>query len=839
MTRQSVVKKQRPDGSLPGPDDRRAMRHRGHGALDLLLTEDQHMNRSQLRTAIVAILASSAPLAVSQADTTDKSGASMGLDEVVVTATRREERLMDVPMSVQAFSQEKLDAEGLRNIDDLSRASPGVTFIRQGMGSAGNYNDEGSDISIRGIDSSAGASTTGIYIDDTPIQGRHLNFGTLNAFPALFDLERVEVLKGPQGTLFGSGSEGGAIRFITPEPNLHDYSGYTRAEVASIDHGGLNYEAGAAVGGPIIDGVLAFRISASFREDGGWVNRVSYTAPSSTIGTYYETIYSGNPTVDQVTQKNANWHDTQTFRLALKWQPTDSLSVSPSIFVQTLHYNDTGAYWVNLSNPSASDYNNGNIQRNPSTDPFWVGGLKINWQAGWADIVSNTSYYSRAQHSVSDYTQWFNTVFTYDQYNKSPNSAPFTDAQRNFNQEVRASSTDPAARLQWTVGAYYTHSHENSTEYVISPYGGAGLPNNYVYLQPEFSMLDEQYAIFGEASYKFTDELKLAVGLRYSDLKYSGLVNETEQGLFAPPGSPNGIFSVLTPASGSASPVTPRVSLNYQPNHDTLYYASAAEGFRPGGINSQLPSNCYPTGVDPTSAAKPYSSDSLWQYEIGTKQTVLDNHLTISGALYQIKWKNIQQFVYLACGLGFNYNLGEVTAQGAELELNWKATDHLTLGMNAAYTTSKFESAVTLGNASPPDQLVASGDHLPASPWNVQLTGEYAWNDAPSKPYLRMDYQYSAAQTTLVPYQDVANAPNADPTLPGLPQISLLNLRAGIRLNGYDASLFIANATNFHNPMFVSRDFVGSNYGLANFDTNYFARGMAPRTIGATLTYRF
>lgn len=794
------------------------------------------MHHRLLRTAIATVIAAAS--LPTQAAEADKSAAA-GLDEVVVTATRREERLMDVPMSVQAFSQEKLDAQGVKNVDDLTRVSPGVTFLRNGMGSSGNYNDEGSDISIRGIDSSAGASTTGIYIDDTPIQGRHLNFGTLNAYPALFDLERVEVLKGPQGTLFGSGSEGGAIRFITPEPNLHEFSGYARAEIGAVSHGGTNYEAGVAAGGPIIDGVLGFRISASVREDGGWVNRVSYHAPSSSFGDYGETIYNGSPTIDKVIEKNANWHDTQTFRVALKWQASENVTVAPSVYVQTLHINDTGAYWQNLSNPSSSDYNNGNAQRNPSTDPLWVAGLKINWHANWADVVANTSYYSRSQHSVSDYTQWFNTVFLYDQYNTTPNSALFTDRQKNFTQEVRATSNDANATLQWTVGAYYTHSYENSTEYIVSPLGGAGLANNYVYLQPEFSMLDKQYALFGEVNWKLTDTLKLTAGLRYSNMKYSGLVNETEQGLFAPPGSPNGIFSVVTPAQGSASPVTPRVVLNYQPNHDTLYYASAAKGFRPGGINSQLPQNCFPEGVDAAAAAKPFSDDSLWQYEIGTKTSALDHRLAISAAVYEIKWKNIQQFVYLACGLGFNYNLGEVTAKGAELELNWKATNNLTLGINAAYTSAKFETAVVPFKEAPTFQLVASGNHLPASPWNLQLTGEYVWHDMAKKPYLRVDYQYSAAQTTLVPYQDPANIPNADPTLPGLPQINMLNLRAGIRVGGYDASLFIANATNFHRPMFVSRDFNATNYGLANFCDNYFARGMAPRTIGASLTYRF
>jgi iron complex outermembrane recepter protein len=169
-----------------------------------------------------------------------------------------------------------MDAQGLKNIDDLTRLTPGVTFSRNGSGT--NCNDESSDINIRGIDSSAGASTTGFYIDDTPVQARHIGFGSVNAFPALFDLDRVEVLRGPQGTLFGAGAEGGAVRFITPEPGLTEYSGYDRAELAFTQFGAPSYEAGAAFGGPIIDNVLGFRVSTSYRFDGGWVDRVSYDA---------------------------------------------------------------------------------------------------------------------------------------------------------------------------------------------------------------------------------------------------------------------------------------------------------------------------------------------------------------------------------------------------------------------------------------------------------------------------------------------------------------------------------------------------------------------------------
>src|SRR6202171_5664778 len=218
-------------------------------------------------------------MAVGEAETAS-SGA---LEEVVVTATRGSERLQDVPISVTAFSQEKMDMQGLRNIDDVTRLSPGVAFSRNGTGSSANYNDESSDINIRGIDSAAGASTTGIYIDDTPIQSRHIGFGAVNAFPALFDLDRVEVLRGPQGTLFGAGAEGGAVRFITPEPGLRGSTGYDRAELATTKHGDPSYELAAAAGGPIIDDVLGIRVSASYRRDGGYVDRVNYTlSPNNT-----------------------------------------------------------------------------------------------------------------------------------------------------------------------------------------------------------------------------------------------------------------------------------------------------------------------------------------------------------------------------------------------------------------------------------------------------------------------------------------------------------------------------------------------------------------------------
>lgn len=766
-----------------------------------------------------------------------------GLEAIVVTAQRREEKLNDVPMTVTVFSQENLDQQGIKGIDDLSRVSPGVTFIRNGMGASGNYNDEDSDISIRGIDSTAGAATTGIYIDDTPIQTRHLNFGTVNPYPALFDLERVEVLKGPQGTLFGAGSEGGTVRFITPDPSLHDVQVYARAEYGSIDGGGSNYESGLAVGGPIIDGVLGFRVSASFREDGGWVNRVSYNAPASTASCYYSaycppptgaTLYGGSPTVTGTTESNANWHDTQTFRAALKWAPADNLSVSPSIYAQTLHNNDTGAYWANISAPADNVYNNGNAQRDPSTDPWYLGALKVEWSLPSVQLTSNTSYFSRAQHSISDYTQWFNTVFAGNQYPPASQevTADFTDRQDNLTQEFRASSTDATAALQWTGGLYYSHVHENSTEFIYNPASVGGvLPDasGIIYHQPVFSIVDKQLALFGELSYNLNDQWKFTAGLRASRIDSDGFVQEY--------GSLVGV-NVNSVSSSSEHPITPRFVLNYKPGPDNLLYASAAKGFRPGGVNPELPPAC---GQTPPST---FSSDSLWLYEVGSKNTLFEHKVQFNASLYYLQWKNIQQFVYLACGLGFVPNLGEVEGKGGDIDVQWRVTEDLTVGAVAAYTDSAFTSNLQL-NGLP---LVTSQDHLPASPININANLEYVFNSVPKKPYFRADYQFATAQHSLVPYQDPGVAPNSDPTLPGLPEIRILSLRGGLRFSGADISLFAQNLLNYHTPIYVSRDLptIVTNpaqtpnwpYG-SNFDTNYFGRGLAPRTIGISATYRY
>src|ERR1700733_1801324 len=478
---------------------------------------------SSIRRKLCFVFSVAVQLALSPAHAApaDPETPSAGLEEIVVTATRREERLQDVPISVLAFSQEKLDEQGLKNIDDLARLSPGLTFQRNGMSSAGNYNDEGSDINIRGVDSAAGTSTTGIYIDDTPIQTRHVGFGSVNAFPALFDLDRVEVLRGPQGTLFGAGAEGGVVRFISPEPDLTKTSVYARTDVAVTEGGSPSYEGGLAFGAPLIDDVLAFRGSVSFRRDGGWVDRVGYTLiPNPAAPITPTPVYNGD-----TTQSNANYWDTTTARLAIRWKVNDAIEITPSVYFQRLLIHDTAAYWVSLSNASENIFRNGNALINPSDDPFTLTAIKVTWDLGFASLFSNTAYYDRNQVSQSDYSQYLRATWAY--YDELPSTfpppgahgyAPFQDNQRNFYQELRLASKDTESRLLWSGGFFYSHLSENVPEQIIDPtlnseviaYTGtpnppvpvctASLPcpGGLIYNGPTDRVVDKQVAVFGE-----------------------------------------------------------------------------------------------------------------------------------------------------------------------------------------------------------------------------------------------------------------------------------------------------------------------------------------------------
>src|SRR3984957_12738735 len=322
-----------------------------------------------VRTAL--LIACCAPAAVLATDATETApadqaaaGEAGSLPEVVVTATRREQSESRVPISISALSADDMEARGIKDIGDIARFTPGITVDTAGT----------DKISIRGISSSGGSGTTGIYIDDTPIQMRSLAFSPDETLPKAFDIARVEVLRGPQGTLFGAGSEGGTVRYITTQPSLTSESVAARGEVSYTQGGAPSYEAGAAAGGPLVAGVFGARVRAWFRQDGGWIDTVDPTA--------------ANPQSD-VTEHNANYTQSYLLRVAGLWALNDRWTVTPSIYFQRHDEHDDSAFWPIYSNPGSNSFINGDPSPRSEPDTFYLPALKIEGAFDAFRLISN------------------------------------------------------------------------------------------------------------------------------------------------------------------------------------------------------------------------------------------------------------------------------------------------------------------------------------------------------------------------------------------------------------------------------------------------------------------
>lgn len=574
------------------------------------------------------------------------------VEEIIVTATRQAVALSRVPVSVTAYSQQGLDDQGVKSVDDLERLTPGVSLSRGGQAS--------SSISMRGIASGVGAATTAIYIDDNPIQLRTLGFSAGNAYPAIFDLARVEVLRGPQGTLFGSSAQGGAIRFITPEPDLYSFGGYARSEISSTRSGDASYEAGLAVGGPIVEGVLGFRASLYHRRDGGWADKVVGTStilsPNGALGPESLHFAPTGPVYE-----NSNWGEVTAARLALTWAPTDQLKITPSILYQIRHENDAfSSFWV-----AASDYDSSRFVTpmwvstvdadraplpneplfEPYDDEFILPSVGIELDLGWALLISNTSMFTREQQFKSDYTALYSRTYA-GRPLPNPGDRAFTifnNDQDNFIQEVRLQSANPDARLNWVAGVYYSQTEQVSRQRAYpnfiqgidqiqaavddgAPFGpgynafinyyGMDLIEDGVSYRHHLTVEERHLAAFAQADYALTERLKLTVGVRAerAELEYNGdyfgPVNNQNSprgqacvpnsnpcepvpiGEYAPGEGPFAPVFAQGGASATENPVTPKFGLSFQADPDNMFYASIAQGYRIGGAQSVLPTLC-------------------------------------------------------------------------------------------------------------------------------------------------------------------------------------------------------------------------------------------------------
>ena len=372
----------------------------------------------------------------------DAATSPAGLGEIVVTATRRAEALSKVPLSIVATDQKALDMQGVRSAGDIMRLTPSITF----GSSALFYGTGQSNIAIRGVLSTSGIPTTGIYIDDTPIQTRTgISPSLTNPYPQIFDLDRVEVLRGPQGTLFGTGSMGGAIRFITPAPVMSGSKLYARSELATTEKGAESYEAGVAGGAALIEGKLGFRASVWHRHDGGFVDRLDrYTK--------------------QVVKKDINSGNSYAARLAFGWTPTENITITPSIFFQREKLDDGAIFEPATTDRANVDYRTSYyVKPQYHTDRFVLPALKAEVDLGPVSLISNTSYFSRKTVTKSDDVAlniaiWagYNGPFPPPDLPLVQSGTNNATSQKGITQEVRFQSSDTSGRFNWVVGAFYS-----------------------------------------------------------------------------------------------------------------------------------------------------------------------------------------------------------------------------------------------------------------------------------------------------------------------------------------------------------------------------------------------
>jgi iron complex outermembrane receptor protein len=847
-----------------------------------------------LGVAIAAILAAT-PAQAQQAEAASGTETEEPGD-IVVTATRRSETLSKVPISVSAFSQQELEARGVREFSDVVRLTPGLSLQKSPIG--------GNDVSIRGIASSAGASTTGIYIDETPIQARNLGYAPSTAFPSLFDIERIEVLRGPQGTLFGAGSEGGTVRFIQTEPSLTDYSYRARGEIALTRGGAESYEVGAAVGGPLILDKIGFRVSGYYRRNGGWIDDVdgTYTILDPSAASYGNSI-SFNKT--STIEKNANFDTALLLRGALLFELSDNLTVSPSITYQKLHTNDgVGLFWLAASDPAKAQYarylyQTGNPATNPAltalsgtnreegNDRFYLPALRVNWDIGFASLTSNTSYYDREQGQRADYTRYYYRYMTQQlipQAGARANS-DFVNKQKNFVQEVRLQSGDPDQPLQWLVGVFYSHNEQQARQPisqnftanlpVISfggipfgvtdgePFGpgssafvntfGTPLLTGSVSYDEDRRVKESQLAGFAQVDLRLSATLKVTAGVRVSRNWFKQQVDllGPESNINAPYGTPCVVYvgpggtctigqGPLTPAYPSATSnktetsVTPKFGLVYEPDSRNLFYATAAKGFRPGGSGPVIPPNVCDADLRTlgySSAPTTYDSDSVWSYEVGSKNRILGGRASVAMSGYIIKWKNIQTNIGLpTCGYSFVDNAGDATAKGFDFSLDVRPLKGLGITGSVGYTKATFDDDVTRGAGF----IFPAGSGVPgaSAPWNTSVSGTYDFPPVGDLNfYTRLDFTHTSRGRRAGPTQPGAFGYN--PLAQSTPAYSTLNARLGLTVDRFDLSVFVTNITDAHPYLAL----MPASQPIPN-DPVWAATTIRPRTFGLTLSIK-
>jgi outer membrane receptor protein involved in Fe transport len=695
------------------------------------------------------------------------------LEEIIVTATLREVSLQDLPMSVAALTGQDLRDIGAISIDDVWRQVPNLAVRDAPFG--------GNVFLIRGLtDTDTFLSTESInafYLDDTPLTFVSGLFSTPGD-AALLDLQRMEVLRGPQGTLVGANAMGGVVRYVSNEPDPGDSLGHVEANLSSTSEGGWNY-GGNAVWNQPTGPDSAVRFAALYQDDEGFIDDIG------------------------LDRSNVNARERAAGRFSWLWNINaqwDALTRVYAENVDTGGYNyadDVGRHWTGQF--TDGDYQVINSVPEFREEELRLASLRLRRHGNDSEFYSSTSFYEKDVFLVNDWYQehWF--FFGLDHPAEGGNSV----TQKDFTQEFRLNSTGDG-RFGWLLGAFYLDQEEELDEWLFSEdipveHFGVRAGGTVVYVDSHRSTQREDMALFGEVSWRFTDALEGVFGLRWYD-------SERSQQIGA-----GGIFVIPGTAEGDSDGWISKASLSWDINEQTMVYGQVSQGFRPGQFNN-------PGAISFCGARPVIDDDELTNYEVGLKHRSEDGTAIINASVFYVDWEDMQFNAFSeTCPFPVLENVGAASSQGFELDFSWLLADHFKLQGGIGYTDAQLDS-----------EFVGEGVNIPAGTtipnvpeWTANVAGTWEFNWRSEWPgYVRVDAQYVDERTTL--FDETIDWP----MYRRLDDYFLADLRVGMQTGEFLAELFITNVFDERAETFCCRMF---------FDPTI----NRPRTIGLRTMWDF
>ena len=837
---------------------------------------------------VASALLAAVPMAYADAPQAQGStqGGGGGLEEIVVTAEKRTENLQNVPISVTAFDSAKLDQLSITNIDAYVKYTPSVSYVR-GQGEGSNGEPGNSHIYIRGVVSggdgnhSGSQPSVGVYFDELPVT-------TIDGTPEMhiYDVQRIEVLEGPQGTLFGASSEAGTVRIITNKPDASHFAAGYDLQANQVTDGGTGWEAEGFVNIPLSD-MAAVRLVGWAEHDAGYISNVAGTNRSACIVNGVRTFptWAGQvpsptscPTVAPVgagsisnatsVAPNYNGVDTHGGRGALKLDVTDNWTVTPTLMAQSISTEGFFGY-----DPGVGDLQVVHFGPETTSDSWYQAALTVEGKMNNFDLVYAGGYFKRTSHTIgeySDYSLFYDRLFGSGAYWTGANGLPvmpqeFVIGQGYFEKwshELRL--TTPADKpVKATVGLFIQRQlHNIYQQYTMPGFGYTSVfgnqPNgfdpalsipgfpNTIWMTNE-QRVDRDQAAFAEVTWDINSQWSLTGGLRYykydNSLEgffgYNSSYSPTGDGMskcFAPPigGGLSGAPCQNTAQEVKDSGTVPRVNVTYRMTPDAMLYATYSKGFRPGGVNRVI-------------NAQPYKADYLTNYEVGWKTQFADHRIRWNGALFWEDWKDFQFSFLVPPSITAIANGGNARIKGWENTLEFVPTDHLLVSTNLTWLdpvlTQNYCGTSGVTDCPGPNPkgsspflpggvwigpLAPAGTNLPVVPkFKGNVVARYTFASTTQvTPWAQAAYVYQTqtAQQLQVPASNILGM---------APAYGILDLSVGANINNFGVEMYCSNCGDKRAQL--------TRFANINplHDNQVYIIPAVPRTLGIKFSQRF